>query len=1515
MYIYIYAHECYRFGHEAISVGMSTVLIYGGMGCKAYSLVTVNKKQESRCTELTVLDDLWEFNVVKGLAGEHAILSIYFSPTPSGRQGMSAGTLPMSDNRILIFGGSSVFHPLTLLSQASTLPVKDAFQQVRDFHFRAGKAATTELDIPEVSSNVKVQNSSHVILFGGFVGNSLSSAVFIYQIAATTASLGFDAVSILSDRSPSLRGYPGLVKPDDSTLVMFGGYSKGSGRSDMWKLNLDSSLWTLAAKQEVTNAAKAYPTAFNAFSYFYVDGSLVLASVGGLRGGYRQGVSFVNGPSSTNNEYSITEIDSFFIWPSDGTSFTGDASKMINLYPKECCSANNPSSSEQAQCASANYYGTADQHNLGTKSCPYEPRAMHTATFGYFVAGQPAVLLYGGVNQNGNSLQDLVYVDMALNALTSMAPPADGASTFVFRFDFSLGGVADVSTWPADRTSMWSDLETIFAKHVELMMNMYFNAGYCPSTWKDCRVSWAALDVSDFAFHASSNTFSCKVVLRQRTGTWAVMAFLPGAAASVHWNQAREQVAGLLTTSIFNSSTLSCPGSSIQVPCFVQNHGAPFDAALAISTYDDTASCDPTRPGAKCMRGMCMGTTEGTKGQITTDSHDDVQYCYRQGAAMTECTTSTRTLDDTTGEETTTTVVNKDYSCSLPGKRHGHRATRFTLLGTVSLLAIFGGESTDLLPADKTSTSALSNDVHTLHFTSTTVTWIKLWTSCDDGYQFGVGEPVCPEKRRDAAVAIMGNNGAESGRLIVFGGFGGKSEDVTSALSYHFGMKNYLDNVFDHRVKVFDDIWYLDLGNLDLACVSNGKCTSTIMWHRVEVPGSVPSSGFGAGVLLDPSERLYIIGGVDSMFQERDELFVFQLRDPFYKHCSATGSALVSGIAGVQSVFYVQCLDSFLEPADGASLAVKISGPVDVIPGIVNLGNGKYSCSFTPIKVGNYVLSIKVGRGGSEHQDLITGRDTEPSNNEHEFEKACAYSNDQLVCKEEQNPYALTVVPGSTSPAVSLAMGSSITLSTVGTASNFVITAKDAFGNRRPGGDFISVVMREWTCTNEKGESYLSGAGDIEKCLRKGALTDPTKTPETGTVLDNSDGSYSTSYLITKAGTYAVSVRFSGMAGAGSPFVLKISTEVADQSRTYVYGAFQSISAGASSVLYVQTRDKFGNHVMADEEEFPLGETNGGNQRIDFILCRTISNDESSLCGGGELYTAVGVSLRYAVGPDGRTTNPETGDPYFGLYEVTYFPFVPEAIVPFVLHGEKDETNAESACNPTDCSLVQCYFDTTGAPSVSQMDPGAGSANLCYDEVQNEEGVAQRIGRRRLPFSRLPRVKIVPSRDNGRRASRLDSGTSVPIKQTFSPPDTTILQFWLVWGPISCALVGAFVAVIVTSISTWKHLRHKQIFAAVQKLEQDESMRLPTSPKKNIPASPENPQVEPTLEQGSVGKTILQEMVAQGLLTQQQYCSNLALLEAHDSRVMGAIDFHERNRLRTALILSKLASNAAAPSG
>ena len=101
------------------------------------------------------------------------------------------------------------------------------------------------------------------------------------------------------------------------------------------------------------------------------------------------------------------------------------------------------------------------------------------------------------------------------------------------------------------------------------------------------------------------------------------------------------------------------------------------------------------------------------------------------------------------GDTILTTTITGDYTCSLPGPRHGHSALSFTVLGKMLSYAIFGGEASDLVPASTSATSILSNDVHTLYFTPTTATWIKLWTSCDDS---GYGnEPVCPPKRRDAA--------------------------------------------------------------------------------------------------------------------------------------------------------------------------------------------------------------------------------------------------------------------------------------------------------------------------------------------------------------------------------------------------------------------------------------------------------------------------------------------------------------------------------------------------------------------------------------------------------------------------------------------------------------------------------------------------------------------------------------------------------------------------------------------
>ena len=54
------------------------------------------------------MDDLWEFDVVKALAGKTAFSQLSLSPEmETGMGGMSIATLPPVDSRVLVLGGSS----------------------------------------------------------------------------------------------------------------------------------------------------------------------------------------------------------------------------------------------------------------------------------------------------------------------------------------------------------------------------------------------------------------------------------------------------------------------------------------------------------------------------------------------------------------------------------------------------------------------------------------------------------------------------------------------------------------------------------------------------------------------------------------------------------------------------------------------------------------------------------------------------------------------------------------------------------------------------------------------------------------------------------------------------------------------------------------------------------------------------------------------------------------------------------------------------------------------------------------------------------------------------------------------------------------------------------------------------------------------------------------------------------------------------------------------------------------
>eukprot|EP00960_Hanusia_phi_P018846 554889-Hanusia_phi.AAC.20 len=439
--------------------------------------------------------------------------------------------------------------------------------------------------------------------------------------------------------------------------------------------------------------------------------------------------------------------------------------------------------------------------------------------------------------------------------------------------------------------------------------------------------------------------------------------------------------------------------------------------------------------------------------------------------------------------------------------------------------------------------------------------------------------------------------------------------------------------------------------------------------------------------------------------------------------------------------------DVFGRSADGARFRIDVTGTnlPSMAPSTISLGSGSYQSAYSPVKAGTYTVSIYVGNGGQKYQDLIAG--------------------DAGTTQPNPNPYTLVVSPAVTSPPSSVAQGSFLTISTAGTSSSFIITARDEFLNRRPGGDSISVLLTLWNVISQ-------------------APLNPSASPNTGNVVDNADGSYGTTYRLTRSGSYMVFISFAGAIGAGAPFILQIASAPAEIALTYVYGDLLNVVAGSTSTLYVQTRDKYGNFLLVDPAVYP-----SGSEDIVFELCQSVGTDASLPCLGGNQDTNVGITITYAVGPTGSSTNPVTGLPYYGLYQIVYFPFNDGSYSPQVRRSCRTlcMTTSQVKHNST---YVQCFYDTSGLGALD-MDPGQAWANAC------QEKAAAASGRR----SSKPQVLSV----SGSRRLAGSGGTTVNIKASFTPPgerpltspdashytaDNTNLKYWLTVAPILCAVVA-----------------------------------------------------------------------------------------------------------------------------
>jgi len=188
-----------------------------------------------------------------------------------------------------------------------------------------------------------------------------------------------------------------------------------------------------------------------------------------------------------------------------------------------------------------------------------------------------------------------------------------------------------------------------------------------------------------------------------------------------------------------------------------------------------------------------------------------------------------------------------ENSCGLPGKRHGYSMINAVIGGSTEVVMMFGGQKTGFHDEQ----AELTSDVHIISFGSVNANAIKVPIDCSDA-------TMCPAPRRDAAAALM-KDGLANGKLVVFGGMACPGASPGESCSNN-PIKVFLDNNVDAKAAptALNDLWYLDLNLLDEDCVKEAWCYVQLTWVQIEVPGSKPTKRWGAGLVIDNLDNLFV---------------------------------------------------------------------------------------------------------------------------------------------------------------------------------------------------------------------------------------------------------------------------------------------------------------------------------------------------------------------------------------------------------------------------------------------------------------------------------------------------------------------------------------------------------------------------------------------------------------------------------------------------------------------------------
>jgi hypothetical protein len=185
-------------------------------------------------------------------------------------------------------------------------------------------------------------------------------------------------------------------------------------------------------------------------------------------------------------------------------------------------------------------------------------------------------------------------------------------------------------------------------------------------------------------------------------------------------------------------------------------------------------------------------------------------------------------------------------SCGLPGKRHGYSMINVLIGGTQAVM-IFGGQKTGFHDEQ----AELTSDVHIISFGSANANSIKVPVDCSNA-------TMCPIPRRDAAASLM-KDGLANGKLLVFGGMACPDANAGTSCSNN-PVRTFLDNNVDAKTAptALNDLWYLNLNLLDEDCVKQGWCSNQLTWVQIDVPGSKPMKRWGAGLVIDNLDNLFV---------------------------------------------------------------------------------------------------------------------------------------------------------------------------------------------------------------------------------------------------------------------------------------------------------------------------------------------------------------------------------------------------------------------------------------------------------------------------------------------------------------------------------------------------------------------------------------------------------------------------------------------------------------------------------